>query len=116
MKQPRSVGMCIVLSLITCGIYAIYWMYCIHNDVQEVSGTPLGVSGGMVVVLDIITCGIYGVYWNYKMGQLLDNAKGVPNGNSAILYLVLALFGFGIVSMAIMQSELNHFETGVDGL
>lgn len=116
MKQPRSVGMCIVLSIITCGIYMWYWIYCVHNDVQEVSGTPLGVSGGMVVVLDIITCGIYGIYWNYKMGQMLDNAKGVPNGNSAILYLVLALFGFGIVSMAIMQSELNCFETGVDGL
>ena len=48
--------------------------------------------------------------------QMLDIAKGVPNGNSAILYLVLSLLGFGIISMAIMQSELNHFETGVDGL
>lgn len=116
MKQPRNVGLCIVLSIITCGIYAIYWMYCIHNDVQEVSGVTMGTSAGMVIVLDIITCGIYGIYWNYKMGQALDNAKGVPGGNSGILYLVLALLGLGIVSMAIMQSELNHFETGVDGL
>lgn len=116
MKQPRNVGLCIVLSIITCGIYAIYWMYCIHNDVQEVSGITMGTSAGMVIVLDIITCGIYGIYWNYKMGQALDNAKGVPNGNSGILYLVLALLGLGIVSMAIMQSELNHFETGEEGL
>ena len=31
MKQNRSVAMCIVLSLVTCGIYALYWMYCIHQ-------------------------------------------------------------------------------------
>lgn len=116
MKQPRNVAVCIVLSIITCGIYSLYWVYCVHNDVQEVSGQPMGVSGGLVIVLDIVTCGIYGIYWNYKMGQMLDSAKGQPNGNSGILYLVLALFGLSIVSMAIMQSELNRFTTGYDGL
>lgn len=116
MKQPRSVGVCIVLSLVTCGIYSLYWIYCVHNDVQEVSGVPMGVSGGMVILLNIVTCGIYGIYWNYKMGQMLDGAKGLPNGNSGILYLVLALFGFGIISLALMQSELNRFTAGYDGL
>lgn len=116
MKQNRSVGLCIVLSIVTCGIYAMYWMYCIHNDVQEVSGVPMSVSGGLVIVLNIVTCGIYGFYWNYKMGQMLDTAKGQPNGSSGILYLVLSLFGFSIVSMALMQSELNRFTTGYTGL
>ena len=26
----RSVGMCVVLSIITCGIYGIYWYYCLN--------------------------------------------------------------------------------------
>lgn len=116
MKQPRSVGVCIVLSLVTCGIYFFYWVYCIHNDVQEVSGQPMGISGGMAVLLTIVTCGIYGLYWMYKMGQFLDGAKGQPGGYSGILYLVLDLFGLGIVSLAIMQSELNRFTLGYDGL
>lgn len=116
MKQPRSVAVCIVLSIITCGIYSLYWVYCVHNDVQEVSGTPMGISGGMVIVLNIVTCGIYGLYWYYKMGQMLDAAKGQPNGNSGILYLVLGLFGLSLVSLAIIQSELNRFTTGCDGL
>lgn len=116
MKQPRSVALCIVLSIITCGIYAFYWLYCIHEDVQEVCGRPMSVGGGMVILLDIITCGIYGIYWNYKMGQFLDEAKGTPGAYSGILYLVLSLFGFGIVSMALMQSELNRFTTGYNDL
>lgn len=116
MKQPRSVGVCIVLSLVTCGIYLIYWVYCIHNDVMEVSGQPMGVSGGMVILLDIVTCGIYGIYWSYKMGQMLDSAKGQPNGSSGLVYLLLSLFGFNIIALALMQSELNRFTAGYDGL
>lgn len=115
MKQYRSVGMCIVLSIITCGIYALYWMYCIHNDVQEVSGHIMGVDGGMVILFTIITCGIYGIYWNYKMGQALDEARGTPGGSQGIIYMLLSLFELDIISFALMQSELNKF-TGYDGL
>lgn len=116
MKQPRSVGMCIVLSIITCGIYMWYWIYCVHNDVQEVSGRPVGITGGMVVLLGIVTCGLYLIYWAYKMGRFLDDAKGQPNGYSGLVYLVLSIIGLDIVGLALMQSELNCFETGVDGL
>lgn len=116
MKQPRSVGLCIVLSIVTCSIYLWYWIYCVHNDVQEVCGRPMGTSGGMVVVLTLITCGFYGIYWNYKMGRFLDQAKGQPNGYSGLVYMVLSIFGLDIISLALMQSELNCFETGVDGL
>lgn len=115
MKQNRSVGMCIVLSIITCGIYAFYWVYCIHNDVQEVAGHPMGVDGGMVILLTIVTCGIYGIYWCYKMGQALDSARGTPSGSQGLVYLVLSIFGLGIIAYALMQSELNKF-TGYDGL
>lgn len=115
MKRYRSVGMCVVLTIITCGIYGLYWMYCVHNDVQTVSGHPMGVEGGMVIVLTLITCGIYGLYWNYKMGQALDEARGTPGGYQGILYLVLSLFELDIVSLALMQSELNKF-VGYDGL
>lgn len=109
MKQNRSIGLCVVLSIITCGIYMLYWMYCIHCDVQEVSGHSMGTEGGMVIVLTIITCGIYGIYWNYKMGQALDEARGTPGGSQGIAYLLLSLFGLDIISFALMQSELNKF-------
>lgn len=114
MKQ-RSVGMCVVLSIITCGIYMIYWLVCLNDDVNEVTGRRGGTSGGMVVLFTLLSCGIYGVYWNYKMGERLDEARrqqGVPTGSLAILYLVLSLFGFGIISMALMQNEVNHYTPG----
>lgn len=109
MKQNRSVAMCIVLCLVTCGIYALYWMYCIHRDVQEVSDHPMETEGGMVIVFTLVTCGIYGIYWCYKMGQLLDEARGTPGGSQSIAYLLLSLFGLDIIAFALMQSELNRF-------
>ena len=107
--KQRNIALCIVLSIVTCGIYGIYWLYCLHEDMQEVCGHPMSVSGGMVILLTIITCGIYGIYWCYQMGRALDKAKGTPAGSLGVLYLVLSIFGLDIIAWALMQDELNRF-------
>ena len=61
MIERRNIAVCIVLTLVTCGIYGIYWIVCLTNDVNTVSGDVNGTSGGMVVLLTIVTCGIYGI-------------------------------------------------------
>ena len=110
MIERRNIAVCIVLTLVTCGIYGIYWIVCLTNDVNTVSGDVNGTSGGMVVLLTIVTCGIYGIYWAYKQGERLDftkNNRGIPSSNSGVLYLILQIFGFGIIAYALMQNELN---------
>lgn len=110
MIERRNIVVCIVLTLVTCGIYGIYWIVCLTNDVNTVSGDVNGTSGGMVVLLTIVTCGIYGIYWAYKQGEKLDftkNNRGIPSSNSGVLYLILQIFGFGIIAYALMQNELN---------
>ena len=109
MREPKSVGLCIVLSIVTCGIYGIYWLYCIHEDMKAVCGLPMNVSGGMLILLTIVTCGIYGMYWSYQVGRTVDAAKGTPNGSLGVLYLVLSIFGLNIVAWALMQNEINQF-------
>lgn len=110
MIERRNIAVCIVLTLVTCGIYGIYWIVCLTNDVNTVSGDVNGTSGGMVVLLTIVTCGIYGIYWAYKQGEKLDftkNNRGIPSSNSGVLYLILQIFGFGIIAYTLMQNELN---------
>ncbi|MGN0306526.1 MAG: DUF4234 domain-containing protein [Lachnospiraceae bacterium] len=107
--QQRNIAVCIILSLVTCGLYSIYWFICLTNETNEVSGND-GTSGGMAFLFSIITCGIYALYWMYKQGEKLDAAKaekGIVSSNSGILYLVLAIFGLGLVSYALMQDSLN---------
>lgn len=110
MVQQRSIAMCIILSIVTCGIYGIYWFICLTNDTNAVAQTE-GTSGGMAFLLSLVTCGIYGLYWMYKQGEKLDNAKRAKGlsgeSNSGILYLILSLFGLGIISYALMQDSLN---------
>ncbi len=110
----RSIPLAIVLSIITCGIYSIYWMYCLAEDTNRVSANPNATSGGMVILFSIITCGIYGLYWIFKCGEVIDNynrEKGVSTSNN-VLYLILNIFGFWIITYALLQSELNKIARG----
>ena len=108
----RNIGLCIVLSIITCGIYGIYWFVVLANDTNVASGHAQdGTSGGVAFLLTLVTCGIYGYYWAYKQGEKLNEAKAMRNmpadSNAGIIYLILQIFGLGIVAYALMQNELN---------
>lgn len=108
--KERNIALCIVLSVITCGIYGIYWFVLLTDEVKEVSGDDKSASGGMAFLFTLISCGIYGIYWAYKRGENIDEAKrqrGMEGGNTAIVYLLLSIFGFGIIAYALMQNELN---------
>lgn len=106
MVHGRGIGMAILFTILSCGIYGIYWMIKINDSVNILAENQKYTTGGMVFLLSLVTCGIYALFWMYKMGENCDKIKG-QDGNSGILYLVLALFGFGIVSYCLMQDTVN---------
>ena len=109
MKKERNIALCIVFSIITCGIYDLYWFVKLTDETNEIANEE-GTSGALALVFYIITCGIYGWYWAYKMGEKIDNIRqkrGENSSNSGILYVILQFIGLGIVVRAIMQSEIN---------
>lgn len=103
----RNLALCVILSIVTCGIYGIYWMIMLNDEVNQVSEDYKAFSGGMVFLLSLVTCGIYQVYWSYKMGEKIDIIDDTSNGNSNILYLILSIFGLDIVNFCFMQDALN---------
>lgn len=106
--QRRSIATCIVLTIITCGIYGIYWFIVITDDVGKASEDN-SMSGGIAFLLTLVTCGIYGIYWAYQMGKkLANNKKGVNIADNSIVYLILQIFGLGIINYAIIQNDLNQ--------
>jgi hypothetical protein len=111
MMKHRDIALGVIFTILTCGIYGIYWFIVLTDDIGEASGDH-SISGGVAFLLTLVTCGIYGIYWAYKMGQNLAVAKqnrGIDtNGTDmAIVYLLLQIFGLGIVNYCLMQSELN---------
>lgn len=108
--SQRSVPLYIILSLVTCGIFQLVWMAMIADDLNQASGATGDSNGPMVVLLDIVTCNIFGIYWGYKAGQKISIIQtkngGTVNSDNPLLFCLLMMF-IPIVSLAIMQSELN---------
>ncbi len=107
----RNIAVCIILSIVTCGIYGLYWLYCIVEDLNAAGRQTNDTGGGLVVLLSIVTCDIYLLYWMYKAGGKVNQLHYISgqreDGSLGILYLILTFFGVGIVSYALIQNELN---------
>jgi hypothetical protein len=106
--KDRSIGLAILFSIITFGIYGLYWLYELNEGLAELTDDMDHTSGGLVVLFSIITFGIYGIYWCYKAGKKVDYMKGTPNGDSSIIYLLLSIFGVSIIAYALIQDNINN--------
>ncbi len=109
MIKKRDIVTSVILTIVTCGLYGIYWFVVLTDDVGRVTEDN-SISGGVSVLLYFLTCGLYGIYWAYKMGQKLytyseENKKGLAD--NSIAYLIIQLIGFGIINYCLIQNDLN---------
>jgi hypothetical protein len=118
--QERSPIVVILLSVITCGLYALYWIYKMSEEIQMVEKERESTSPGLELLLCIVTCGLYTYYWYYKYAKKIyviqEDLDIRPAEDNGILYIILAVFQLHIISMAIMQASFNKvILTNVDG-
>ena len=109
--KERNLAVSIILSIVTCGIYGLYWFVKLTDETKYLTGTD-GADGIVALLLTLVTCGIYGWYWNYKLGERVDMLKknrGQESTSSPVRFIILAIFGLGIVNYVIAQSELNNY-------
>lgn len=107
--QEENIVKNVVLSVVTLGIYWYIWWYRVCKRMRFIEERDPACGGELAC---IILVPFYSLYWFYTRGQRLsENAKkfGINVKDSSVLYLVLAIFGLGIVSYILMQSELNTF-------
>ena len=45
--KKRNIALCVIFSIITFGIYGIYWFIKINNDANELANPPKRTSGGV---------------------------------------------------------------------
>ncbi len=106
--KKRSIIAMLVLMFITCGLYALFWMYLARAEFKDFSGDS-NIHPGVELLFSLI-CFPYSFYWLYKFSD--DIAKyqakcGCPVSNNAVINLGLAVFGFFPVSMLLIQDQLN---------
>jgi O-antigen/teichoic acid export membrane protein len=106
MLQKRNIAVWIILSIVTCGIAGLVWMAAVTKDVALLKKDVNYRNGATVVLLAIVTCGIYALYWYYVTSQDIAGVDKDKKDNS-IINVLLAFFGLAIVSMALMQNQIN---------
>ncbi|MDR3313668.1 MAG: DUF4234 domain-containing protein, partial [Oscillospiraceae bacterium] len=105
--QEKSVGLCMLFSFITFGIYSIFWIHQLCKKLRLLAGES-PVCGGEVALILFVP--FYSLYWLHTRGKKLHEAAnrcGVPLGDNSMMFLVLGILGLGIVAYALMQNDLN---------
>ena len=101
----------IILSLITCGLYNLYWNYTQFRAMNQLLGRQ-EFDFAQWLLLSLVTCGLYHIYYEYKMGtalqQYLSENGYAVNANLGLVGLLLSCVGMTIVADAIYQHELNR--------
>ena len=103
--KKRNIVLAIVFSIITFGIYGIYWFVKLTNDSNKLAPNHATMGGVAAFFVTLITGGIYGLYWSFRLGQKADDMGA--GSSSGIIYLIVSLFGFGIVAWCLAQSAIN---------
>lgn len=105
--NERSIGISIFLTLITLGIYGIYWKYLLVKNTRAITRNESSCVGEMLCLLFVP---FYSMYWWYTRGKLVNNEfskRGYNVTSSGAIFLVLCIFVLDIVASAIMQNDFN---------
>jgi len=106
--NKRKVVTCVLLTIITGGIFGYYWNYLLMKNIRAISKSDKRCAGEL---LCLIFVPFYSIYWWYTRGKDARDQfaeHGYPMRGHEVAYLLLAIYGLGIVAMAIMQRDFNE--------
>lgn len=118
-KTDRSLLIFILLNIVTCGIYSLFFIHSLAKDVNIVCAGDGRKTQGllMLILLSIVTCGIYTYIWYYSLGNRLSaNAPRYgltfpENGTSVLLWMLFGILLCGIgpfIAMNIIIKNTNY--------
>ena len=112
-EGTASIGWCMVLTLLTCGIYGLFWEARQMRTLKKWLGRR-EFSFWAWFFLGIVTCGLYYLYSEYKMAiaiQEIQEKLGIRvNSSLATVSIIVSLIASPMVSSAIQQYEINQLK------
>ena len=105
--KPRNVLAIILLSIITLGIYGLYWEYKTFQEMKDHSGQ--GVGGAVGLVLAIFVGFINPFLMASEVGNLYQRAgEPKPVSGKTGFWILLPLLG-GLIWLVKTQGALNRY-------
>lgn len=100
-----------IFSILTCGLYSIYYWYQYGEDVNVICSEDGKVTQNYIVawLLGIITCGIYSLYWIYNLASRLDTASKKYDVNVESPALFTLIMSVPFLSFFYSCDVLNKF-------
>jgi hypothetical protein len=115
--EKRDPAMVILFSILTCGIYALWWYHTYATEVKN-SLNRQDLSPGRDLLLSFVTCGIWGIiafYYNYpKLFVEMQQRVGLPPNDISGTTILLGIL-FAPVSIYMIQTELNRIWSAAGG-
>jgi Domain of unknown function (DUF4234) len=105
-EHVRSIALSILLTLVTCGLYNLYWQYRQMQSVNDLLERD-EYSFWPWLLLTLLTCGLYHIYHEYRMSEDIARSTGRDPKSNRRIAVVLSVFGLSIVVDAIQQSHIN---------
>jgi hypothetical protein len=113
--EVRNSVTVLLLVMFTCGIYAIYWMVQVMEEINKGLGreefTPV-----KEILLSVVTCGAWGIYVQWRIAEAvveLQQKWGVEPKMDAPIVFATGLAG---LSPFFIQESLNNaWENGSPG-
>ena len=106
----RNVGSCIILTIMTCGIFGIIWLVKICKDLGRLHGdeNPVGSE-----VLLFLLVPFYSVYWGYDKGKQMYEDSKKRGGNLTdrkYIYLFMNIMCMQLFTLGFIQTQLNMYQ------
>lgn len=109
MLKNRSIVVVIILSLVTCGIYGLYWIYATAQELENEGKSGSGMSPVVLLIVCLFFPYIGYLLFGMAADQNLNNIRmqrGIPTVDNKTLYMILG-FIIPIVLVCLVQNEIN---------
>ena len=106
--KERNIIVSILLTVVTCGIYGIYWIVVMTKEAVSVKDPADSAILEIILMLFLPFLGIFMVEKKFAEGCA---ARGIAHSDNSVLYLILGLLGLGIVGVCMLQNDLNKIAT-----
>jgi Domain of unknown function (DUF4234) len=103
--QPRKAQTVILLSILTCGIYAIFWIYTTFEELKAYNGE--GQGGGMGLLLCLVFIGWWRLCEEIEKMFQADGKQSPVTSSDAIMAIIPFVNYFLFIPK--VQDGLNDF-------
>ena len=115
LKTDRSIIPYILLGILTLGIYNLWYMYHLINDVNDICQEYGKKSPGLLtyILLTLITCGFYSFFFWFRIGDMLQLAvrkRGLNSTISGANVLICLILGYALCGIATFVGFHQIFE------